>query len=125
MFPTIRNGDFVTIVTIEIDDLCIGDIIFFKKKNTHYLHRYIKRNNNGELITKGDNRINYDIPINSDEILGKCILIKRNNRNINLDTTLNRKIGKLFTLFPPITYPILLSLISGYNFFLRGISLIT
>lgn len=115
MFPFVRNGDLVIIKHINPDNLSVGDIIFFEKENTFFLHRLLKKNEKVEFITKGDNRYNFDTPINSYDILGKLIIIKRDNRVINLDSALNKIMGKLIVVFYPLTYLITRTLINSYQ----------
>lgn len=115
MLPLIRSGDLVTIVPFNLDELSIGDIVFFEKEGNFYLHRFLKRNNKNEIITKGDNLPNFDAPVNSENILGKLTSIKRGNQVINLDSNWNKTIRKLITVFYPLTYPVTIMLIKSYQ----------
>ena len=71
MFPLIRSGDYVTIVPFDLEDLSVGEVIFFEKEGQFYLHRFLKRKSNDEIITKGDNLPFFDMPVNYDNVLGK------------------------------------------------------
>lgn len=68
--------------TLEIEDLILvkeennyqeGDIVTYKIKNNYITHRLIKKNNDGTVITKGDNNNVSDDPISSTAIQGKVI----------------------------------------------------
>lgn len=121
MLPFVRNGDFVEIRSTDIDNISIGDIIFFEKDKRFFLHRLLKKNEN-EYITKGDNMPNFDIPINSNNILGKLTIIKRENRVIDPNSSLNKNLGKLIVIFHPLTYSIIKLFVKIYQFF-KGFNL--
>lgn len=117
MFPLIRNGDYVTIMPFDLEnDLSRGDIILFEKEGQFCLHRFLKINNRHEIVTKGDNLPSFDPPIYTENILGKLVTIKRYNRVINLDSTLNKHLGRLIATMYPLTYPITNFLIRIYQF---------
>ena len=52
MFPTIKNGDSIELVTAEYID--VGEIVLCEYKNLLFLHRIVEINND-IVITKGDN----------------------------------------------------------------------
>lgn len=83
MLPTIKPSQKVKI--IKTKDIKLGDIIIKlnskNKKNCRIIHRVVKTKNN-KIITKGDNRINCDLPTDYNKILGKAIKVG----NKRLDT---------------------------------------
>lgn len=115
MFPFVRNGDMVTIKKVKSDTLLVGEIVFYEKDGSFCLHRFLKRNSKNEIITKGDNQPILDTPISSEDVLGKLIIIKRDNQVITLDSRLNKIMGRLIAVFYPLTYPVTRLLIKSYQ----------
>ena len=98
MHPTIKNGEYVIIKTIDYRDTKIGDII--ASQNIHdkkiIIHRLVRKqnhNNSTFLATKGDNGFGKgtDTPMNPGEyIFGKVISIEKNNKVVNLESGINQ-----------------------------------
>ncbi|MFC1948175.1 signal peptidase I [Chloroflexota bacterium] len=94
MVPTIRNGDLLTVEPNKEGDLNPGDIIFYRHSESKYsAHRLVakKMASQGEtLITRGDNQKYTDIPISSEQVLGKVVSIecRKNEHNYNSILTL-------------------------------------
>ena len=82
MAPFLRGGEIVTIKKVAYASLRIGDLIFFKGRNTSpLLHRIVKkqRTENGLVFqTKGDAVLGVDAPVSGHDILGKVCIIEKN-----------------------------------------------
>lgn len=97
MHPTIKNGEYVVIKTIDYKDTRVGDIIACQniKDKKIVIHRLIKKLNSKNpliLITKGDSNFSRstDSPINAEDyVLGKVISIEKANKIINLENSLS------------------------------------
>jgi signal peptidase len=103
MFPFIRNKDKVVVVDCHKETLKCGDLILFQSdgNNTtvvHRLMRRIKSNDGYLLITKGDARIRYDMPINSGMVIGKIAKVKKKYFTISLDCAAGRTINLFMVL---------------------------
>lgn len=73
MADTIEIGDAVVVkITKDIED---NDIIVYQEGDNFITHRLIEKNDNGELITRGDANNSEDAPITEDQVLGKVIKI--------------------------------------------------
>lgn len=108
MYPLIRSGDIITVKPIKIGDVTVGDIIFYKNKNKYFVHRLIKIvNDKSTFITRGDFLPQYDDPIDSSQILGKVVAVKRGNKTKNYNTYWMRKFNSLIILIYPLFYPVL------------------
>jgi hypothetical protein len=103
MYPTIHDGDVVTVKPVETESIVIGDIVLYHHKSGVTAHRvkYIfKRREKDsrsalqgaqdrsssetlEFVLRGDAAINDDAPVSSQQILGKLVSIERNGRRID------------------------------------------
>jgi hypothetical protein len=102
MYPTICDGDVVTVMPIESASITIGDIILYRHRSgvtAHRAMRILKRSEKNsrsalqgpqdrsssetlQFIFRGDAAINDDAPVSSEQILGKVVSIERNGRRI-------------------------------------------
>ena len=97
MRPWFRPGD-QAMIQHGATNLRRGDVVVFHRQNHLTIHRivYITPQAEGTmLVTKGDNLTYFDAPIRSDQLLGRVIAIQRDGREINIDTTKWRLIGRL------------------------------
>ncbi len=107
MYPTIRNGDILTVTPIETASITIGDIILYRHKSGVTAHRVVrthqaKRRDSlsilntqrsqtsapqtqtlSPLYLRGDAAVVFDDPVSADQILGKVTLVERSGRRIN------------------------------------------
>ena len=83
MLPMLRsNRDCVRIVKCSSDDIKPGDIVLFRNRGVHILHRFIKRDGDAYLM-RGDNVFSHCETCSADDILGKVVLIKRGSKEIS------------------------------------------
>ncbi len=105
MSPSIRNGDIIE-VSPAIEDITTGDIILYRsKENTPVVHRVIKNNACGGILTKGDSSLIFDSPITSEQVLGRVIGIESKGLNIRhiLSGILRRmQVFRLYGIFAKI-----------------------
>ena len=103
MYPTICDGDLITVEPIKPSDVIAGDIILYRREYgvvAHRVMRILKRseqNSQGapedpqdrsssetlQFLLRGDAAINDDDPVRSSQILGKVVSIERNGRQID------------------------------------------
>ena len=103
MYPTICNGDVVTVMPIDTASITIGDIILYRHRSgvtAHRVMRILKRSEKNsrsalqgpqdrslsetlEFVFRGDAAINDDAPVSSEQILGKLVSIERNGRRMD------------------------------------------
>jgi hypothetical protein len=103
MYPTIRNGDILTVTPIETASITIGDIILYRHKSgvtAHRVVRTLKQSEEDSLRTpqgsqnrsssetlrfflRGDAAVVFDDPVSADQILGKVTLVERSGRRID------------------------------------------
>ena len=103
MYPTICNGDLITVEPIKPSNVIVGDIILYRHKSGVTVHRVmhiLKRSEKYSRSTpkgpqgrsssetlqfsfRGDAAIVLDNPVGADQILGKVVSVERNSRCIN------------------------------------------
>jgi signal peptidase I len=80
MHPAIKSGDIVEVEPVPVHEVTIGDIVFYCIRGSKMvLHRLIAkcRDNEGIVLTaKGDNFPFEDVPIRSEQMLGRAISIE-------------------------------------------------
>ena len=93
MVPSILPGDFISVRRAGIQELSAGEIVLFSRAARFFVHRVVQRKalNGGNssaascLITRGD-RLLYDDPaVSAEQLLGRVVLIERNNRQVPLE----------------------------------------
>jgi len=99
MYPFIRDGDWVEIVPVPVDEICIGDVILSRTGLQLFAHRVIRRipgEQNIQLITRGDNHLREERPVDPDaDLIGRIQIVYRGRRMIRLDCGLPGCLGKL------------------------------
>ena len=80
MEPAINIGDVVIVSKTSADELNTGDIIQYRSGDSTIIHRIAAKkaasDGDWQFITKGDNNNGADaVPVSSDQILGKVVLI--------------------------------------------------
>ena len=107
MFPFLNIGDKVTIGNVIPEKLKSGDIVVYKRNSSLYAHRYIytlKRQGGPiSLVTKADNRFDFDSYLVSiEQLVGKVIVIKGKGTKINLENFLWEKINSLIGIISSV-----------------------
>lgn len=99
MFPWIRDGDEIQVAPVAVDQVRVGDIVFFRRGRLLLAHRVIRRLGGGETVqwvTRGDNHLQDDGPINLPaDLIGRVEKVYRGRRTIALDRGLARVVGRL------------------------------
>lgn len=103
MWPTIRDGDWVLVESVNRHFLRKGDVIYFSTFGALVIHRLISilswESGQTMLLTGGDvNWRSYEM-ISSDQVMGKVIGIGKENNEKRLDTPLQRLCGLLHAQF--------------------------
>ncbi len=94
MYPTIRDGDVVTVAPCEAGALRLGDIIFYRRPGGHVAHRLVSRSRDSSLLTtRGDAHTYSDAPFPSARLIGRVVTVEMNGHVVRLDTPLQRWMG--------------------------------
>jgi signal peptidase I len=112
MYPLIKEGDFVKIKPVKVEELLLGDIVAFHhngEKEVIIAHRLIKKNKD-VLLTRGDNSfLKYaDAPVDQDDFLGKIVARKRNGQTRALDRGFFKYYGEFTYYLSRYGYPLLI-----------------
>ncbi len=96
MYPFIRSNDWVDVALRKGKESNInkGEIILFKKDNSLYLHRVLRRAGDGFWV-KGDMSFGADGVIPLEDVLARVIAVQRGVRRIDLCSAVNRSIAVL------------------------------
>jgi len=101
MFPCIKKGDLLVIHPIALEEAAIGEIVAFRKAESHSVlttHRVVARGQErgqGYLITQGDRNLCRDFPLSPQEVMGKVVSIERKGQVISLESPFYRLRGYL------------------------------
>lgn len=91
MFPTIKDGETVTVEQVKPTDVKRGDIILYKTDHRVIAHRVVsvqkKGGNSSSFILRGDASASCDEPVGADQILGKVVSVERDGRSIDLTSS--------------------------------------
>ena len=121
MYPTICNGDVITVVPFETIAISVGDIILYRHKSgvtAHRVIRIVKKNKAYSryslhaprisdpiplnlFLLRGDSAPVFDDPVSADQILGKVTIVEREGRSINpysLKADIRLKIRRLASI---------------------------
>jgi len=79
MEPGIKASELIRIAPAR--NIQLGDIVCFKKKGSVVAHRVVWLKG-GRIRTKGDNRLFFDEPILSEQVLGKVLVREQNKAGI-------------------------------------------
>ena len=98
MYPTILNGDEITVEPIKTEAIRVGDIILYRDEENLIAHRVVKIQIKNDtyndsqssvlstqscFILRGDARPSCDDPVTAEQVLGKVVLIETNGRAID------------------------------------------
>ena len=91
MYPTICDGDLITVEPIKPSDVVVGDIILYRHKSGVVAHRVVDIEAHQSSVLspqhcftlRGDAAINNDFPVCADQILGKVVSLERNSRRLD------------------------------------------
>ncbi len=87
MYPTIRDGDTVTVAAVSARDIVRGDILLCRHDARVLAHRVVGVTTcDGALFfeLRGDAKGSSDAPVGASAVVGRVINVERNGRLIEL-----------------------------------------
>jgi hypothetical protein len=88
MAPLIGAGDEVVVERASADRLRRGDIVLYTACGALHTHRLLARRRHGNatlLVTKGDASLDPDQPWGEEQLWGKVVAVRREDRTIDLE----------------------------------------
>lgn len=79
MLPLLQSGDELSVEVAQNIPLRLGDLVLIYRQDHLVTHRLVGRSTQ-RWITKGDNRLEADQPIDEWAVLGKVVVLKRTDR---------------------------------------------
>lgn len=90
MFPFLHDGDLVLIEPVIVENLKIGDVIFYEDINNHFLlHRVIRKGTlagRPEFQIQADNNLKPGGWVTSDQIFGRLAQFFQNGLWVKMDS---------------------------------------
>ena len=87
MYPTIREGEAITVEPILPSEVKVGDIILYRSDDGVIAHRVARiergENDGRRFILRADTWGEYDEPVHADQVMGKVVSTERGGRIIN------------------------------------------
>jgi signal peptidase I len=99
MYPTIKDGEKVTVEPVCTSNIRLGDIVLYHRKGRVMAHRVVnrKRTSDGEiLILRGDASMKGNEPVSSEKVLGKVVAVERDSRCVKLDSWTAKALYSVF-----------------------------
>jgi signal peptidase I len=87
MYPTIRDGETISVVAVSPDEVVRGDVLLCRNDTRVLAHRVVGVATIGaerSFQLKGDAKIECDAPVRAHAIVGAVIDVRRNGRLIPL-----------------------------------------
>ena len=83
MYPTIRNGEAITIAAVSTDEVVRGDVLLCRRDNRVLAHRVVDMTTRGTdrvFYLRGDAKAACDAPVAAGDVMGRVISVGRNGR---------------------------------------------
>jgi signal peptidase I len=87
MYPTIRDGEAVTIAAVCTDDVVRGDVLLCRHEQRMVAHRVVGVGSRGSerfFELRGDSKASCDMLVGVDAVVGRIIDVCRNGRLVTL-----------------------------------------
>lgn len=103
MFPLIERGDVCRFVPCSRASFQRGDIILYHTGQGQLIaHRFIRQVAN-DCLFKGDTNLGYDKAVQSEQIIGKLMLIKKQRCEVSMNHSSVKRWGNLIMALPALS----------------------
>ena len=87
MYPTIRDGEAISIAAVSPDEVVRGDVLLCRHDTRVLAHRVVGVTTHGAgrvFQLRGDAKAGCDSPVGADDVVGQVIAVQRNGRLVGL-----------------------------------------
>ncbi len=86
MYPSIREGEVITVEPVRTSDVKLADIVLYRSERGLIAHRVVEIASRDTHVFRlqGDASLSSDEPVRADQILGRVVRVHRNGRNLAL-----------------------------------------
>jgi signal peptidase I len=87
MYPTIRDGETITVAAASPDAIVRGDVLLFRHGTRVLAHRVVRTTSCGNerfFVLRGDAKASCDPPVGASALVGKVVSVAREGRLIPL-----------------------------------------
>ncbi len=91
MYPSIREGELITVEPVVPSDVQLGDIVLYRSERGLIAHRVVGSSptqssvlSPHHFLLRGDASLCCDEPVAAEQILGRVVGVKRNGRSVAL-----------------------------------------
>ena len=87
MYPTIRDGEAITVAAVSTDEVVRGDVLLCRHDTRLLAHRVVGVTTRGAdrfYGLRGDAKAACDAPVSAGDLVGKVISVCRNGRRVSL-----------------------------------------
>jgi hypothetical protein len=99
MYPTIRDGERISVEPVCALEFKPGDIVLYHRQGRVMAHRVVnrKRTSDGDLLlVRGDASLNGNEPVKAEQVLGKVVAVERDSRCVKLDSWTAKALYSVF-----------------------------
>lgn len=86
MYPTLRPGDELMVESVTPADLRPGDWLVVRSPSGALIHRFLRFDRQGRLLTKGDGHRRPDPPWSSEALLGRVVAFIREGKTLSVES---------------------------------------
>ena len=93
MYPSIREGELITVEPVAASDVKLADIVLYRSERGLIAHRVVGSSptqssvlSPHHFLLRGDASLSCDQPVEANRILGRVTTVDRNHRSITLAT---------------------------------------
>jgi len=92
MYPSIREGELITVEPVVASDVTLGDIVLYRSERGLIAHRVVGTSPTQSSVLsphyflRGDSSLSCDETVTPEQILGRVIRVQRNGRSLALAT---------------------------------------
>ncbi len=90
MYPSIREGELITVEPVRASDVKLADIVLYRSERGLIAHRVVDNRTQSSVFSPhhfllhGDASLSDDQPVTAHQILGRVVEVQRNGRSIAL-----------------------------------------